>query len=428
MRPYRCAELAAQDDAVLSGGLKWADLIKSPQQALNVWDFEPVMRNNVGAHHYAYMAQGADDFGTIAANRAGFKKIGLRPQRLVDVTHIDMSVELFGQRYASPIFLCPVGAQQSFHPEGEVAVARAAKTKNQLQVLSTVTNYSVEDVSKARGAPIWFQLYPTTNWDVTLGMIKRAEHAGCTALALTVDIPARNLEPSARFDREHNALCQACHEAGLVGAYKAKHMFDGVDMKGVNMTVAGLTWDYVDKLKHATTMKVLVKGIVTREDAARALAHGADGIIVSNHGGRADETRRGSIDSLPEVLEAVNGRVPVVVDSGFRRGTDIFKALALGATAVGIGRPYIWGLGAFGQPGVERVLDILNRELEIVMKQMGTTSLAKITRELAAALAVVAAGAAAVEDSAGRTRPCSPQPCTVTSTRRRCALKRCSQR
>jgi isopentenyl diphosphate isomerase/L-lactate dehydrogenase-like FMN-dependent dehydrogenase len=326
------------------------------------------------------MAQGADDFGTIAANRAGFKKIGLRPQRLVDVTHIDMSVELFGQRYASPILLCPVGAQQSFHPEGEVAAARAAKTKNQLQILSTVANYSVEDVSKARGAPIWFQLYPTTNWDITLGMVKRAEHAGCTALALTVDVPARNLEPSARFDREHNALCQACHEAGVVGAYKAKHMFDGVDLKGLNMTVAGLTWDYVDKLKHATTMKVLVKGVVTREDAARALAHGADGIMVSNHGGRADETLRGSIDSLPEVLEAVNGRVPVICDSGFRRGTDVFKALALGASAVGIGRPYIWGLGAFGQPGVERVLDILNRELEIVMKQMGTTSLAKITR------------------------------------------------
>ena len=157
-------------------------------------------------------------------------------------------------------------------------------------------------------------------------------------------------------------------------------MFDGVELKGVNMTVAGLTWDYVDKLKQATTMKVLVKGVVTREDAARALAHGADGIIVSNHGGRADETLRGSIDSLPEVLEAVNSRVPVIVDSGFRRGTDVFKALALGAKAVGIGRPYIWGLGAFGQPGVERVLDILNRELEIVMKKMGTTSLAKITR------------------------------------------------
>jgi isopentenyl diphosphate isomerase/L-lactate dehydrogenase-like FMN-dependent dehydrogenase len=372
--------LATQDDAVLSGGLKWTDLIKSPAEARNVWDFEPVMRNTVAPQHYAYMAQGADDFGTIAANRAGFKKIALRPQRLVDVTKIDLSLELFGQRYASPILLCPVGSQQSFHPEGEVAAARAARTKNQLQILSTVTNYSVEDVTKARGAPIWFQLYPTTSWDVTLGMVKRAERAGCTAIAMTVDVPARNLEPSARYDREHSPACLACHQPGVEGAYKAKHMFDGVDLKGVNMTVAGLTWDYVDKLKHATSMKVLVKGIVTREDAARCVAHGADGIVVSTHGGRADETLRGSIDSLPEVLEAVNGRVPVIVDSGFRRGTDVFKALALGATAVGIGRPYIWGLGAFGQAGVERVLDILNRELEIVMKQMGTTSLAKITR------------------------------------------------
>ena len=372
--------LAAQDDAVLGGALEWTGLIKSAEEALNVFDFEPVMRNAVGAHHYAYMAQGADDLGTIAANREGFKKIQLRPQRLVDVTHVDMSIELFGQRYASPILLCPVGAQQAFHPDGEVAVARAAKAKNALQVLSTVTDYSVEDVSKARGAPIWFQLYATSNWDVTQRMIKRAERAGCTALAFTVDLPARNLEPIARFDRDHNPLCLACHEPGVEASYRAKHMFDGVDVRAMNMGVAGLTWDYVDKLKHATTMKVLVKGIVTREDAARCLAHGADGIVVSNHGGRADETLRATIDSLPEVLEAVNGRVPVIVDSGFRRGTDVFKALALGATAVGIGRPYIWGLGAFGQAGVERVLEILNRELRIVMMQMGATSVAKVSR------------------------------------------------
>src|SRR5881394_88099 len=372
--------LAAQDDAVLGGALEWTGLIKSADEALNVFDFEPVMRNAVGAHHYAYMAQGADDLGTIAANREGFKKIQLRPQRLVDVTHVDMSIELFGQRYASPILLCPVGAQQAFHPDGEVAVARAAKAKNALQVLSTVTDYSVEDVSKARGAPIWFQLYATSNWDVTQRMIKRAEQAGCTALAFTVDLPARNLEPIARFDRDHNPLCLACHEPGVEASYRAKHMFDGVGVRAMNMGVAGLTWDYVDKLKHATTMKVLVKGIVTREDAARCLAHGADGIVVSNHGGRADETLRATIDSLPEVLAEVKGRVPVIVDSGFRRGTDVFKALALGATAVGIGRPYIWGLGAFGQAGVERVLEILNCELRIVMMQMGATSVAKVSR------------------------------------------------
>jgi isopentenyl diphosphate isomerase/L-lactate dehydrogenase-like FMN-dependent dehydrogenase len=146
------------------------------------------------------------------------------------------------------------------------------------------------------------------------------------------------------------------------------------------MGLGGLTWDYVERLKGATKMKVLLKGIQTREDAARCLEHGADGIVVSNHGGRADETQRGAIDCLPEVVAAVGGRIPVFVDSGFRRGTDVFKALALGATAVGVGRPYIWGLGSFGQPGVERVLDILQRELRIVMQQMGAANIAAISR------------------------------------------------
>jgi isopentenyl diphosphate isomerase/L-lactate dehydrogenase-like FMN-dependent dehydrogenase len=333
----------------------------------------------MGPGHYAYMAQGSDDLGTIAANRRGFDAIQLRPRRLVDTRTIDLSVELFGQRYASPIFLCPVGALLMFHAEGEVAVARAAKTKNALQVLSTVTNFSVEDVAAARSAPGWFQLYPTSSWDVTHGMIKRAERAGCTALALTVDIPARNLEPVARFDRDKDPFCQACH-AGMPSPWQLRHMFDGVDMTGVSFGSAGLTWDYVDRLKDATTMKVLVKGIVTGEDAALALEHGADGVIVSNHGGRSDESLRGTIESLPEVVDAVRGRVPVIVDSGFRRGTDVFKALALGADAVCIGRPYLWGLGAFGQAGVERVLDILNRELRIVMTQMGATSVAAISR------------------------------------------------
>jgi isopentenyl diphosphate isomerase/L-lactate dehydrogenase-like FMN-dependent dehydrogenase len=374
------AQERAQDDAVLSGALKWTDLIKSPNEALNVWDFEPVMRNAVPAGHYAYMAQGSDDFGTIAANRRGFAQIQLRPRRLVDTTKVDLSAEIFGQRYASPIFLCPVGALQMFHPEGEVAVARAAKAKNALQALSTVANFSVEDVAAARGAPGWFQLYATDNWDATLGMIKRAERAGCTALALTVDIPSRNLEPSARFgNRAADPRCQGCHVAGST-PWPLRHMFDGVDMTNTQMGSAFLTWDYVNKLKGATSMKVLVKGIVTAEDAKLSIEHGADGVIVSNHGGRSDESLRGTIEALPEVVAAVRGRVPVIVDSGFRRGTDVFKALALGANMVGVGRPYLWGLGAFGQAGVEKVLDILSRELRIVMQQMGATSVAAISR------------------------------------------------
>ncbi len=369
-----------QDDAVLSGALDFDGVITSAEEAVNVWDFETAVRKNLNAGHYAYVAQGSDDFGTIAANRAAFQKIGLRPRRLVDVGTVDLSVEVFGQRLSSPIMLCPVGAQLMFHPEGEVAVARAAKSKNALQILSTVTSLSVEDVAAARGGPGWFQLYTVSDWTATERMLKRAEDAGCTALAWTVDIPARNLEALERFDRATDPVCQACHAGMPADPFAMRRMFDGVDMSKVRMGLGGLTWSYIERLKGATQMKVLLKGIQTREDALLCLQHGVDGIVVSNHGGRADETLRGTLDCLPEVLEAVGGRIPVFVDGGFRRGTDIFKALALGATAVGIGRPYIWGLGSFGAQGVERVLDILTRELRIVMTQMGAAKIADISR------------------------------------------------
>jgi isopentenyl diphosphate isomerase/L-lactate dehydrogenase-like FMN-dependent dehydrogenase len=372
--------VCAQDDAVLNGALEFNGLITSPDQALNVWDFENAIRNQLNAAHYAYLAQGADDFGTIRANRAGFARIGLRPKRLVDTGEIDLTTRLFGETYDLPIFLSPVGAQKMFHQDGESAVARAARTRNALQVLSTVTNASVEDVAAARGGAGWFQLYTTSSWPDTETMLKRAEDAGFTAVAWTIDIPARNLEPSARFDREADPLCRSCHSGGAAAAWAGRPMFDGIDMNRVRLGLAGHGFDTIERIKNATRMKVLIKGVVTGNDAARCLEHGADGIVVSNHGGRADETLRGAIDSLPEVVDAVGGRVPVFVDSGFRRGTDIFKALALGATAVGIGRPYIWGLGSFGQEGVERVLDILARELRIVMQQMGTARLDGISR------------------------------------------------
>ena len=367
----------------LSLGLRAGDalaqsesLIEDAADAVNVFDFEAYVKQHMPIGHYTYMAYGADDSAMLEVNREGFRKIRLRPRRLVDVSTIDTSVELFGERYAVPIFCAPCGAQQAFHPEGEVAVARAARAKGTLQILSTVTNRSVEDVVSARGAPIWFQLYPTSDWNVTRAMIRRAADAGCTALALTVDIPARNMEESARLRRDRNRECMGCHTGD---AWSTKAMFAGVDMSGLRMGSAGLTWDYVDRLKDATSMKVLVKGIVTADDALIALEHGVDGIIVSNHGGRAEVSGVSSIESLQEVVPAVQGRVPILVDSGFRRGTDIFKALAIGADAICIGRPYLWGLGAFGQAGVERVLDILARELEIVMAQMGAASLAEIT-------------------------------------------------
>jgi isopentenyl diphosphate isomerase/L-lactate dehydrogenase-like FMN-dependent dehydrogenase len=356
-------------------------LLSAPADAVDVFDLEAHVKKTLPVGHYTYMAYGSDDSAMLEINRQGLEHIKLKPRRLVDTSSLDTSIELFGHRYSMPIFLAPCGAQAAFHPEGEVAVARAAKSKNALQVLSTVANFSIEEVARARGAPLWFQLYPSSSWGVTEPMIKRAERAGCTALALTVDIPARNMEESERMHRNTNPACLPCHEPNPDLAFNAMAMFDGLDMRGVRFGVAGLTWDYLDRLREATSMKLLVKGIVTAEDAARCLDRGVDAIWVSNHGGRADVTGMASVESLVDVLSVARGRVPVIVDSGFRRGRDVFKALALGADAVCIGRPYLWGLGAFGTAGVERVLEILERELRIVMTQMGTVDLAGITRD-----------------------------------------------
>ena len=229
---------------------------------------------------------------------------------------------------------------------------------------------------------MWQQLYPTHDWNVTRAIIKRAEAAGSPALVFTIDLHEdSNRETIARARRVDDRDCSACHESGFAGYGRTKPMFDALDLsKATGLYPSNLTWDFVKRLKDATRMKLLLKGIVTREDAQLAVEHGADGIVVSNHGGRAEESLRPTIECLPEVVDAVRGKVPVLIDGGIRRGTDVFKALALGATAVGIGRPYGWGLAAFGQPGVEEVLAIMRRELETIMRQAGTPSVASITK------------------------------------------------
>ena len=355
------------------------DVIGSPADALSVLDFEAAARKALPPAHWGYMTTGVDDDATLRANREGFAHYQIRPRRLVDVRKVDTTTELFGSTWGTPIVLAPVGGHKMFNPEGEIAVARAAKAKGHLQILSTVTTSSVEDVIAARGGPIWYQLYPTSSWDVRLKIVKRAEAAGCPVLVLTVDLSGgRNLETADRFKKLDTRRCESCHEPGPTAVYKRRPMFDGIDMKGVGVNDAALTWDDVKRLKDSMKMKLVVKGIETHEDAELCLKSGVDGIIVSNHGGRATETGRATIDILPEVVQAVGGRIPVLVDGGFRRGTDIFKALALGARAVVVGRPYIWGLSAFGQPGVEAVLDILSRELQLIMRQSGVRAIRDI--------------------------------------------------
>jgi len=356
------------------------EVLSNPKDALDVMDFEAAARKTLPPAHWGYMASGVDDNVTRDLNHEAYRHIALRPRKLVDVSKIDTRVNLFGTVWDSPIFLCPVGAQDMFHTGGEVVVARAAQTRHALQILSTVTSHSVEDVSQARGGPVWYQLYAVSNWGLTERIVKRAEDAGCPVLAWTIDLLAgRNTEMATRFRHLDNRQCASCHGEPF-GVPGTRPMFRGLDMKGVTINSPAFTWENVDRLKKATKMKLVLKGIETREDARLCVEHGVDGILVSNHGGRATETYRATIECLPEVVDAVAGRIPVMVDGGIRRGTDVYKALALGARAVGIGRPYIWGLSAFGQPGVEKVIDILNAEFQLTMKQCGARSLAEIAR------------------------------------------------
>ena len=360
--------------------------LPGPKDAVNVMDFEEAAKKALPPAHWGYLTTGVEDDLTIRANREGYQRIQLRPRRLVDVTKADLTIELFGKTWETPLFLCPVGSQKAFHPQGELAVARAAKAKRHLQMLSTMSSTPVEDVARALGEPPWYQLYMPLTWDATEKMVRRVEAAGCPAMVWTVDtLAGRSTETLERLRRTDTRDCTGCHATARGGGGSdpaARPMFQGLGSRGINPPAA--TWQYVDRLKKMTNMKLLVKGIETREDAVLAREHGVDGIVVSNHGGRATEDLRPTIESLPEVVEVVGGRIPVLVDGGIRRGADIFKAMALGASAVGIGRPYVWGLSAFGQEGVERVLDILRAELTLIMRQCGAPSVRMIRRDAVA--------------------------------------------
>lgn len=356
--------------------LAQSDVPKDAGSVLSVLDFEGAARQKVPIAHWAYMTTGVDDDLTLRANREGFKKFELRPRRLVDVSRVDTSVTLFGTRWESPVYISACASHLAFHPEGELGTARAARAKNAAMMLSTNTSTPYEPVADALGRPPWFQLYAPHKWEAVEQMVRRVEAAGCSVLVLTVDQNGgRNAETQKRLTKADTRNCVTCHPAGP-GIPPSRPMYGKLDTGGMNSPA--MTWDFVDRLKQATKMKLILKGLETREDAAIACEHAVDAIIISNHGGRAEETGRGTIEILPEVIAAVRGRIPVLIDGGFRRGTDVFKALALGATAVGIGRPYLWGLGAFGQAGVERVLDIFRAELTLTMRQCGTRSVDEI--------------------------------------------------
>jgi 4-hydroxymandelate oxidase len=363
-------------------------IITSPGQALNVFEFEPAAKKALfdqGAPtHWGYLESGVDGDVTRDANHTAYARYNIRVQRLIDARKIDTSVKIFGETWGSPIFICPVSSLGAYNGEAGVAVARAAGKRKHQMILSTVDNASIADVNKAHGWPAWFMLYPTDVWSVTEALVKRAEAAGSPAIVLTVDRQGgRNTEDMFRMRRLDKRDCTVCHKPGaFANEVTRKANFNGIDVSKVtNLYGTGMTWEFVDRLRAIVKGKLVLKGIMTGEDAKEAPRHGVDGVIVSNHGGRAEESGQATIGMLAEVVDAVGGRIPVLIDGGVRRGTHALKALALGATAVGIGRPYVWGLASFGEPGVDRVLEILDNEFITIMRQVGALNVAQITRE-----------------------------------------------
>ncbi|HEX9389854.1 MAG TPA: alpha-hydroxy acid oxidase [Usitatibacteraceae bacterium] len=363
-------------------------IITAPHQAINVFEFEPAAQKAMFAQgaptHWGYLESGVDGNATRDGNHTAYAKYNIRVQRLIDARKIDTSVKILGETWASPVFLCPVSSLGAYNGEAGVAVARAAGKRKHQMILSTVDNANIADVNKAHGTPAWFMLYPTDDWNVTQALVRNAEAAGSPAIVLTVDRQGgRNTEDMFRMRRLDQRDCTVCHKPGaFANEVSRKANFNGIDVSKVtNLYGTGMTWEFIDRLRAIVKGKLVLKGIMTGEDAREATRHGVDAIIVSNHGGRAEESGQATIDVLVEVVEAVGGRIPVLVDGGVRRGTDVLKALAMGASAVGIGRPYVWGLASFGEPGVDRVLEIVDSEFVTIMRQVGALNVGQITRK-----------------------------------------------
>ncbi len=329
----------------------------------NIWDLKQKAKEVLPSEVFDYLAKGTEDDLTLNRNISAYHQYQIRPRRLVDVRNIDTAVTLFGQQWQSPIAIAPVGFQGVFHENGEIATAKAAEAKQHLILVSTVSNFSYQDISQHCTRKPWFQLYPTTNRDYTKLLLERAEKNGCPVLVLTVDLPI--LGNRVVHVREMG------HLSRLKNKYGNLQFFDD-DFK---LHDPSMTWDMIAWLRKHCSMKIVLKGIVRADDAQLALDYGADGIIISNHGGRQLESNLSTIECLEEIAQIVDKKIPLLIDGGIRRSTDIIKALALGADAVCVGRAFCYGLAAYGQAGVEKALEILQEELIRNMMLTGVNTL-----------------------------------------------------
>ncbi|HXN99518.1 MAG TPA: alpha-hydroxy acid oxidase [Candidatus Acidoferrales bacterium] len=348
--------------------------------AICLADFEPLAKAKMPAMAWEYVAGGAGDEITTRWNQEAYQRIRLKPRVLVDVSKLDTRVTLFGQEHAFPILLAPTAAQKMMHANGELATARGAGAAGTAMVLSCFSGTSLEDVAEVAKTPLWFQLYVQPDHGFTRTVVQRAEAAGYRALCLTVDTPilgARNRETRAAVKQPPTPNLK-----GFKGVGGKDRLHTGSLEIFSGVLDAALSWKDVEWLRSVSKIPLVLKGVMNPDDADIAAKSGVAGIIVSNHGGRNLDTLPATIDALPHVADKVAGRIPVFVDGGIRRGTDILKALALGANAVFIGRPYLYGLGAAGEAGVTQVINILQREFQIAMALTGRTTVASIDRSV----------------------------------------------
>lgn len=357
-------------------------LDRIPPHVAALADYEPLARERLGEAAWAYFAGGAGDEWTLRENVAAFRRLPLRARVLRDLSGASTRTTLFGAELSAPILLAPVAFQRLAHPDGEMATVVAAGALDTHMVVSTQASISLEELAANAAAPLWFQLYIQPDRAFTEQLVRRAERAGYRAIVVTVDAPVtgmRNREQRAGFALPPDI--EAVNLKGLRGlpAAAPDALLFGTPLAAATPTWADLAW-----LRDLTRLPILLKGIADPQDAVRAVSAGIDGIVVSNHGGRTLDGAPAAIDLLPPVVRAVAGAVPILLDGGIRRGTDVLRAIALGASAVLVGRPQVFALAAAGAPGVAHVLRILRAEFELAMALAGCPSVAAIDRSILA--------------------------------------------
>lgn len=356
--------LASVAGLIFGRGLRAQERENEVARLLSIADFESAAEKRIVHGAWERIQGGAADEITLGWNKEAWRHIRLRPRVLVDVSKLNTRVTLLGQELPFPILLAPTGGQGLIRPEGDRVVVEGAGAAHATLVISSSASMRVEEIARHATGPVWFQLYVQRDRGFTKDLVQRAEGAGCRALCVTVDSPtqgARNREYRAKSELPEREL---------------------PNLKGKDYLDPSLTWKDIEWLKSFARTPVLLKGILNPDDAAIAVKAGVAGIIVSNHGARNLDTAPATADALPGVVERAAGSVPVIVDGGIRRGTDVLKALAMGATAVQIGRPYLYGLGVAGAEGVARVVQILRTEFEFAMMLTGRPSIASIDRSV----------------------------------------------